>query len=495
MQRVRHGITVHLRAASKRGGSYFLRREAAQIAVTKILARKGPLADGVGYILNEEKTDALLTIHLNCDPGREVREMLDTKQAYGKKEGVQYYHVIQSFKPGEVTPELALEIAREFAEEHLPGFEAVIAVHVDREHIHAHTIFNSVNAETGRKYHSNARSYYSQIRATSDRLCREHGLSVIMEGASSKAVSYIEWLRQSKGQSTFRSMLEADLRTAIEDANDLGHFFMLMEHMGWEINHGNRLGFRLRGQDRFMIPGRKNPMFTEDGILAAIQGNLSAIEAGQRLPSAYRVPYRPYKKHPKYTGFLALYVHYLYVLGKIEKRQYPPRMTPQLRKEVIRFERCREQFAFLRENGIATQEDMAAFQTRTEDTLIGLMKQRTILNVRKKKRRSLYDALADVEALEEARRLYDEGLSGMEAEAARYAEASALLDGCGVPRERLTAEKAELYRQLAELNRSIRAERRKLALCKEVMERAPKMKQSIEHLELKEVSHDEHRRR
>ena len=421
--------------------------------------------------------------------------MLDTKQAYGKKEGVQYYHVIQSFKPGEVTPELALEIAREFAVEHLPGFETVISVHVDKEHIHAHTIFNSVNAETGRKYHSNARSYYSQIRATSDRLCREHGLSVIMEGASSKAVSYIEWLRQSKGQPTFRSMLEADLRTAIEDANDLGHFFMLMEHMGWEINHGNRLGFRLRGQDRFMIPGRKNPMFTEDGILAAIQGNLSAIEAGQRLPSAYRVPYRPYKKHPKYTGFLALYVHYLYVLGKIEKRQYPPRMTPQLRKEVIRFERCREQFAFLRENGIATQEDMAAFQTRTEDTLIGLMKQRTILNVRKKKRRSLYDALADVEALEEARRLYDEGLSGMEAEAARYAEASALLDGCGVPRERLTAEKAELYRQLAELNRSIRAERRKLALCKEVMERAPKMKQSIEKIEMKEVSHDEHRRR
>ena len=495
MQRVRHGITVHLRAASKRGGSYFLRREAAQIAVTKILARKGPLADGVGYILNEEKTDALLTIHLNCDPGREVREMLDTKRAYGKKDGVQYYHVIQSFKPGEVTPELALEIATEFAREHLPGFETVISVHVDKEHIHAHLIFNSVNADTGRKYHSNAQTYYKQLRAASDRLCREHGLSVIIEGDSSKAVSYIEWLRQSKGQPTFRSMLEADLRTAIEDANDLGHFFMLMEHMGWEINHGNRLGFRLRGQDRFMIPGRKNPMFTEDGILAAIQGNLSAIEAGQRLPSAYRVPYRPYKKHPKYTGFLALYVHYLYVLGKIEKRQYPPRMTPQLRKEVLRFERCREQFAFLRENGIATQEDMTAFQARTEDTLTGLMKRRTILNVRKKKRRALYDALADVEALAEAKRLYDEGLSGMEAEAARYTDVSALLDSCGIPRDRLAAEKVELYRQLAELNRSIRAERKKLGLCKEVMERAPKMKQSIEKIEMKEVSHDEHRRR
>ena len=124
------------------------------MAVTKILARKGPLADGIGYILNEEKTENLLTVHLNCDPGRECRRMLDTRQAYGKMDGVQYYHMIQSFKPGEATPELALEIAKAFAEEHLPGFEAAIAVHVDKEHIYAHTIFNSVNADTGRKYHS-----------------------------------------------------------------------------------------------------------------------------------------------------------------------------------------------------------------------------------------------------------------------------------------------------------------------------------------------------
>ncbi len=466
------------------------------MAVTKILARNGGLEQAIQYALNGDKTEGrILTAHQNCDPGLEYRQMMDTKRDIGKLDGRQCYHIIQSFKPGEVTPELALKIATEFASEYLADYEVVIATHVDKGHIHSHLVFNSVNAQTGKKYHVTTQEYYRQIRSISDRLCREHGLSVIMEGASSKAVSYIEWLRQSKGQPTFRSMLEADLRMAIEDANDLGHFFMLMEHMGWEISHGNRLGFRLRGQDRFMIPGQKNPLFTEDGILAAIQGNLSAIEAGRRPPSSFRAPYQPYKKHPKYTGFLALYVHYLYVLGKIEKRQYPPRMTPQLRKEVIRFERCREQFAFLRENNISTQEDMTTFQARAEDTLASLMKQRTILNVRKKKRRSLYDALADVETLAEARQLYDEGLSGMEAEAARYAEASALLDGCGVPRERLTAEKAELYRQLAELNRSIRAERRKLALCKEVMERAPKMKQSIEHLELKEVSHDEHRRR
>ena len=277
------------------------------MAVTKVLARKGRLDVGIHYVLNGDKTnEQILTAYLNCDPGHACRQMLDTKRAMGKTDGVQYYHIIQSFKPGEVTPELALEIAKEFAAEHLSGYQAVIGVHVDKEHIHAHTIFNSVNADTGEKYHSNARSYYSQIRAISDRLCREHGLSVIMEGKADKAVSYIEWLRQSRGQPTFRAMLEADLREAIEDANDIGHFFLIMEHKGYEIKHGNRLGFRLRGQDRFMVPGRKNPLFTEDGIRAAIGGNLDAIAAGTRPAIIYRPRYQPYRRHPKYTGFLAL---------------------------------------------------------------------------------------------------------------------------------------------------------------------------------------------
>jgi len=467
------------------------------MAITKILARHARLDLGIKYILNGDKTEEYtLTAHLNCDPGRECRQMLDTKRAYSKEDGVMYYHIIQSFKPGEVTPELALEIAKEFAQEHLPGYETVIAVHVDRQHIHAHLIFNSVNADTGEKYHSNVQTYYQQIRATSDRLCREHGLSVIMQGQPSHAVSYIEWLRQSRGQPTFRSILEADLRTAIEDANDLGHFFMLMEHMGYEIYHGNRLGFRLRGQDRFMYPGRKNGLFTEEGIQAAIEDNLTAIEAGLRPAIVRRPAYRPYKKHPKYTGFMALYVHYLYVLGKAGQRRYPPRATPQLRQEVMKAERYRAQFAFLRENDIATQEDMTAFQSRTEKTLDSLTKQRTILNVRKKKRKKLYNALANVDALASAAQLYGDGLSGMEEEFARYMDAVDTLKRCPIPRERLAAEKEDIYRQLAEVNRQIRAERKKLALCRKIQENLPRMEQEIQKIETKdEVIRDDDRRR
>ena len=468
------------------------------MAITKILARKGRLDVGIRYVLNGDKTqEQILSARLNCDPGHECRQMLETKRAVGKEGGVQYYHLIQSFRPGELSPELALEIAQEFAEEHLTGYQTVIGVHVDKEHIHAHILFNSVNADTGEKYHSNAQSYYRQIRATSDRLCREHGLPVLMQGEPSKAVSYIEWLRRSRGQPTFRSMLEEDLHSAVADANDLGHFFLLMEHMGYEIRHGNRLGFRLRGQERFIIPGRKNPLFTEDGIRAAIQGNLAAIEAGRRPAVPLRPQYRPYQKYPRYTGFLALYVHYLYLLGKIGKRQYPPRMTPQLWQEVMRFEQYREQFAFLRDNGITTRTDMAAFTARTEETLANLMKQRTVLNVRRKRRRALYTALADAEALAPVKELYEAGLSGMETEFAQYMDAVAALEQCGVPREGLIQEKAELYDRLAELNRQIRAERRKLALCRKTQNSLPRMEQEIDKAEAREseVRTNEHRRR
>lgn len=468
------------------------------MAITKILARKGRLDVGIRYVLNGDKTqEQVLTARLNCDPGREARQMLETKRDYGKEDGVQYYHMIQSFQPGEVSPELALEIAKELASEHLPGYQTVIGVHVDKAHIHAHILFNSVNAATGGKYHSSARSYYQQIRAVSDRLCREHGLSVIVRGEPAKAVSYIEWLRQSKGRPTFRSLLEADLREAIQDANDLGHFFLLMEHKGYEIRHGNRLGFRLRGQERFMVPGRKDPLFTEEGIRTAIQGNLSAIEAGRRPAILPRPAYRPYTPHPKYKGFLALYVHYLYLLGKVGRRQELPRMAPQLRQAVMKAERYRAQFAFLRENGITGPDDMAAFFARTEETLASLTKQRTILNVRKKKRVRLYKALADAEALAPAKALYEDGLSGMEAEFAQYLEAAAVIERSGIPKGQLMSEKAAVYQQLAELNRQIRQERKNLALCREIMDRLPQMEKTIQSADelKKEVERDEHRRR
>ena len=450
------------------------------MAITKILYRNGGLRQAIDYITNPSKTDEqLLTDYVRCDPGYAAQQMMDTKRALGKTDGRQCYHIIQSFKPDEITQELAHEIAKQFAAEHLSGYEAVIATHVDKAHIHSHIVFNSVNAVTGKMYHSTRENYYQQIRRISDRLCRENGLSIILQGENTKSISYIEWLRQSKGQPTFRSMLEADLRDAIAAANDLGHFFLLMEHKGYEIHHGNRLGFRLRGQERFMYPERKNAAYSEENIECAIAGNLAEIEAGIRPAFIPRPKPKPYCPHPKYKGFLALYYHYFYLLGRIEKRQYPPRMTPHLRKEIMKAEIYKARLKFLQENGIATADDLTACMQQAENKVAQLAKQRTILNVRKKKRKKLFDALATEESLAVSKALYEEGLSGMETEYAQYAEAKATLDTCGISRKTLTEEKADIYEQLAQINKQIRAERKKIKLCREIAASAAKMQQDI----------------
>ena len=360
-------------------------------------------------------------------------------------------------------------------------YEVAIGVHVDRHHIHAHMIFNSVNAVTGGKYHSNAKTYYNQIRAISDRLCREHGLSVIMTGEPSKAVSYVEWLRQSKGQPTYRSMLEADLKESVEDANDIGHFYMIMESKGYEIKHGNRLGFRLRGQEHFMYPERKNSRYSEEGIREAIAGNLMDIEAGLKPAYILRQPYVPYKRTAKvkYKGFMALYYHYVYLLRSVQNRQYPPRMTPRLRKDVMRFEQIKAQFDFMRKNGISNRTEMEAYVAQQEESIKKLTKQRTILNVRKKKHQSLFEALADETALLPAKRLYEDGHTGVEEEFTRYMSAVKVLDESGMSRETISNMKAVIYTQLADLNREIRQHRKNIKMCQEILAGVPKMEQQI----------------
>jgi hypothetical protein len=457
------------------------------MSVTKILARRARLDVLINYVLNGDKTDdRILTAYHNVTEHTPYLAMKQTKIDAGKTDGIQCYHIIQSFAPGEIRPEQALEIAQQFCQEHLWGFEAVIGVHVDKEHVHAHIAFNSVNKYTCKKYHSNAKTYYEQIRGISDRLCRKYGLSVIMRGESSQAVTYAEWLRQQKGQPTYAGMLDSDLRMAIDQAAGYGHFLMLMEHMGYEIKHGKYLSFRLRGTQHFIRPGRKDIRFTEDGIRATIEGRLEAIEAGLRPVAAAYSPYAPFRPKVKLSGFVGLYTHCLYLLGKIKKREYPPRMTPRLKQELMKFEQYKEQFHFLWEHGIETANQLSAHQAQAEMKLAAFTKNRTILNVQKKKQNPLYDALTTEQTLRPVKELYASGTPGMEDEFAAYMDATALLDGCGISRDQLSQEKANVYQKIADINGEIRDIRKEISMCQAIRERTPRMERDIQSTQRKQ---------
>ena len=121
-----------------------------------------------------------------------------------------------------------------------------------------------------------------------------------------------------------------------------------------------------------MYPERKNAAYSEENIERAIAGNLAEIEAGSRPAFIPRPKPQPYRPHPKYKGFLALYYHYCYLLGRIEKRQYPSRMTPHLRREIMKAETYKARLKFLQENGIATADDLTACMHQAESTVTQL---------------------------------------------------------------------------------------------------------------------------
>ena len=180
------------------------------MAITKIYAIRANLQRTVSYASNEKKTNLDNVIEyavnkskteqrlfqdcINCvSIETAYEEMQNTKKRWNKTDGVLGYHFIQSFKPGEVTPELAHRIGIEFSKECFGDrFQVVIGTHLDKSHLHNHIVVNSVSFMDGGKYHSSPRSYYERIRAVSDRMCRANELSVI-EQPQGKGLHYGEW--------------------------------------------------------------------------------------------------------------------------------------------------------------------------------------------------------------------------------------------------------------------------------------------------------------
>lgn len=214
------------------------------IAVINFISRqKTQTRQGLKALLNYCAKNAK-TIHdgrklvtgVNCVAQSAYNEMMNTKLRYKKANGRMYYHLLQSFHPDEqLTPETAHEIALKFAEENFPGYEVLVATHVDRNHIHSHLVINSVNAENGYKYHSDNKEI-GRLRDSSDKLCLEYGLSVIESAPSKvKGMSSREYRSADKGQSW-----KLDLAMAIDEAMRYAvsreHFIQLMELEGYQVN-------------------------------------------------------------------------------------------------------------------------------------------------------------------------------------------------------------------------------------------------------------------
>ena len=245
------------------------------MAVTKILAKSMRLDKLINYVTNGAKTDEqTLVTAINCTMKDAAKEMLRTKEHWCKGNGVQAYHIIQSFKVGEISPEMAHLLGKEFSVGYLPGYQVVIGTHVDKDHIHNHIVMNSVCMMTGQKYHSSPESYYKGIRRFSDELCRKHGLSVIMK-TGGKGLSYIEWKLHKAGLLTYRELVDHDVKECLSLALDIGNFYELMEDRGYVIEHHSQYpSFRPDGANAPFRAKQDGRSLTEDDIRKIIDEDL-----------------------------------------------------------------------------------------------------------------------------------------------------------------------------------------------------------------------------
>ena len=241
------------------------------MAITKTHPIKSTLKAAIDYICNPAKTDGkLLVSSFGCAAETADIEFEWTRHHAIDKGTNLGRHLIQAFAPGEVSPEEAHEIGMELAKEILGGkYEFVLTTHIDKGHIHNHLLWNAVSFTDYKHYHSNKRSYH-YIRRTSDRICKEHGLSVIIPGKE-KGKSYIEH-RATQAGTSYKAKLKATIDRLISASADFEDFLLRLQMEGYEIKRGKYVSCRASDQERFTRLKTLGVDYTEEAITARIAG-------------------------------------------------------------------------------------------------------------------------------------------------------------------------------------------------------------------------------
>ena len=262
------------------------------MAYIKIFPIKVTDKKALDYIMNPDKTEEKLLISsFACSP-----ESADLEFAFTREEGKKNvmdkgnnlaFHLIQSFKPGEVDAETAHKLGKEFADEILKGkYEYVISTHVDQNHIHNHIIFNATSFVDHHKYVSNKRSYHKICRI-SNRICQENGLVTSMP-TGEKGKSYKENMEYHRGNS-WKAKLKVAVDKAIWSSINYDEFLQKMKLAGYEIRQGKNLAFRAPEQKNFTNMKSLGSYYTEENALLRLEKNRHKTKSPRNVSREVRL--------------------------------------------------------------------------------------------------------------------------------------------------------------------------------------------------------------
>ena len=337
------------------------------------------LQDALDYAANRDKTEqSCFESSYACTLETAFADMRQTKERWHKLGGVQGYHLVQSFAAGEVTPELAHRIAKELADRVLGGrYEYVIGTHLNTGHIHSHIVWNSVSRIDGKKYHSNGKSYVTEIRAVSDELCRKYKLSVIdTENSNHVAKPYAEWMAEKNSQPTWRTAIRQDVDDAIQQSLTWRQFLNALARKGYEVRLGRKYPvLRPPGKERFVRFKTLGKRYTPEAIQTRILYPQSYHPYVENPPTIQHGRLHSGKKpHRKLTGLRALYYRYLYELGALPRK--PRRPSYAVRQDAYKLDQRIRQMEFLSKNNIDTLEQLETHRQALQTEIRQLLTKR-----------------------------------------------------------------------------------------------------------------------
>ena len=368
------------------------------MAYDKIVVIHARLDNRINYALNAAKTQRrengqVLQTAINCQLDSAYRNMMQTKQRWDKeKRPIQGYHIIHSFAPGEVTPEQAHRLSVEFAERLLQGrFEAVVATHIDHQHIHTHIVFNSVSCMDGKMYRDNFKAYFGDIRGISNEISRENDLSVIEP--KNKGKHYAEWNAEQNGKPTVRGLIRQDIDAALIESFTLQSFYEALQKRGYMIKRGANVkhtAVKPPGSDRFIRLDSLGGGYTEADIRARLNKGRTEQPA-QEIPERIYLPQKRYKVKPRsparrkkrrLSGLRRLYLYYLYLLSPPRPRRRP--VPFPVRAEVRRLDQYKRQFALLHKYRIDNESQLSMLADALQADIDSLVLSRRELYRRKR---------------------------------------------------------------------------------------------------------------
>lgn len=346
------------------------------MAITKVFAIRLDFKQTVRYAVNEQKTslDGMIDYAVNPDKTEQrlfesclncssvenaSRDMERTKRRYNKTGGIQGYHIIQSFQPGEITPEQTHAIGVEFARRLFGDrFEVVVGTHLDKHHLHNHIAVNSVSFLDGKKLRCNMKTYFKEIQKVSDDLCREYGLSVIEPKGKGK--SHQEWQAAKSKQPTIREQIRRDIDDIVGQSLNFTTFLESLRKAGYQIHAGNRKHTAVKPPygKSFIRLDSLGENYTDAAIEQRILSQ-HCWSKPKKLPAPRRYVCKGrLKKYPKAHGFRALYFHYVYLLRGAAKGRGFPKVSRYLLEDTIQFQKYLAQYRFLADYRIETAEEL-----------------------------------------------------------------------------------------------------------------------------------------